>query len=651
MGDFSRDTFKLTNVMHQVLTGETVITPRHYVGVRMQQGVPFIDADFNDSDDIRRREMEILVKDYIGDGVPGLGQGFAIVPVEVDNDFAVQAGKLIVGGWQVFNPAMILYSELPRFEGGTTDLTTSTGDRFDIVYLDLYEVETAVFGDNSDERLVNNVIGIETTTRMERIWTVRVAENESNFSVLTLNEPGHKYYPLARLHRTSSARIESYMIEDLRRVGLTLADRIKAPMYVSRGGETLDYSRFTSMLSRMRDILRHWQENSLFPIVLSGTASWLAYQNAMNEILSISAAAEVNSDTHNLDNEDGLAVMQKLVTAQHLLLTVIRAYPASDISIVDLYEDYLDGDLGVISGIQPAIDNQDLLAAVNVQEDLIDFLGLSTGDLPQGNVTVVMNTVVPATATSTSSFEINFTVTSELSLPVTPEVFDLSADISDIRWAASLNKAQLTLAPESSDTVTMLVDPDDSLNPGDFAEITLLVRANRRPSIVSSLPRQTFTIGSLPPGETFIFYSGSTGTGVHDLIDGNLVIPRVEIPGPMTPYTIIFILVNTTGGTEAGGELQTFDISYELIWPVSVPAGVIPGDWQPNAPILVAGNDVSGIDLSANVSIIIPDISAVTEDIEFILSVTATLVAVNGAPIASGKTLTIEQPIIIQPTT
>ena len=112
MGDNSRDTFKLTNVMHQFASGDAVTEPRHYVSVRMQQGVPVLDADLNEMADVPMRSMELLVRDVIGDGVPGKGQGFAITPIEVDNDFAIEAGVLVVGGWQVFNPTRLQYSEL-----------------------------------------------------------------------------------------------------------------------------------------------------------------------------------------------------------------------------------------------------------------------------------------------------------------------------------------------------------------------------------------------------------------------------------------------------------------------------------------------------------------------------------------------------------
>jgi len=66
MGNFSRDTFDKL---------------KHYVGVRLQQGVPLVDADWNEQEDIRKYELQAFLKWFIGDGVPSGNDGFRIVPV------------------------------------------------------------------------------------------------------------------------------------------------------------------------------------------------------------------------------------------------------------------------------------------------------------------------------------------------------------------------------------------------------------------------------------------------------------------------------------------------------------------------------------------------------------------------------------------
>ena len=63
MGDFSRSTFDRV---------------KHYVGVRLQQGVPLVDADWNELEDIRRYEVQAFLKWFVGDGVPANNDGFRI---------------------------------------------------------------------------------------------------------------------------------------------------------------------------------------------------------------------------------------------------------------------------------------------------------------------------------------------------------------------------------------------------------------------------------------------------------------------------------------------------------------------------------------------------------------------------------------------
>ena len=66
MGNFSRDTFDKL---------------KHYVGVRLQQGVPLVDADWNEQEDIRRYELQAFLKWFVGNGVPEGNDGFRIISI------------------------------------------------------------------------------------------------------------------------------------------------------------------------------------------------------------------------------------------------------------------------------------------------------------------------------------------------------------------------------------------------------------------------------------------------------------------------------------------------------------------------------------------------------------------------------------------
>ncbi len=641
MADTSRDTFRLTNVLHQLLDDQPVAEPRQYVDVRLQQGVPLLDADWNEAHEVRRREVELLIRDHIGDGVAGLGNGFSIAPVEADNDFAILAGALVVGGWQVINPALVRYSEL----ADAPALSEPGSDRIDFVYLDAWEAEVGASGAGADERLVHAAIGIETAVRVERRWTVRVAEATSDFDALVLDEPGHKYTPLARLFRGASPSIEGYMIEDRRRLGLTLADGIKAPLFVRRGGETVNPTRFSSVLSELQRILRTWQENSLFPISIGTMEQLFAYQNALNAIYYLSTSAQVASDAANLDNSDALDVIQKLVDAQRSLIEVLRVHGTGvpeEMQILDFYETHLDGDAGAgLPGIQPPLDVEDLLGAVQGQETLNEMLGLQTDDLPEGNLTVNLNRVDPATPLAPDTpFAITYDVTNDLLIPGIPEQIDLEPVVSDTRWAHALDVAALTLDPGASGQAVLTVTPGATLDPGDFADINLVARAHRRPSLRSVQPAQRFTIDSPPPGESFFFYSGSV-----PLVDGELQLPSIAVEGPSF-FDVPFTLVNTTGGVEE----HAFRIEFLAVWPGTLPSGVNPDDWQPPPSLqTIAEVAVPGADDTVLIRLQGPSPLAdggVTE-IRFDLQVTATLIRFGTTPVPDGKTSTVDMPVLI----
>lgn len=55
---------------------------KHYVGVRLQQGVPIVDEDWNELEDIRKEELRSFLKWFVGDGVPQGNDGFRIEPIE-----------------------------------------------------------------------------------------------------------------------------------------------------------------------------------------------------------------------------------------------------------------------------------------------------------------------------------------------------------------------------------------------------------------------------------------------------------------------------------------------------------------------------------------------------------------------------------------
>lgn len=221
MGNFSRNTFDKL---------------KHYVGVRLQQGVPIVDADWNELEDIRKYELQAFLKWYVGNGVPQGNDGFHILPASLNNDFAIKggdgtaegAGRCLVEGRDALIESNLNYTAQRLFQEAGLDaawnvaplpaLTTPAANRADTVYLDVWEREV-----NSAEdlaQLVNPAIGIETCVRLRREWVVRVAEGAT---APPAPPAGHAYYVLAQLARTAGeARILPAHATDRRQTGLSV---------------------------------------------------------------------------------------------------------------------------------------------------------------------------------------------------------------------------------------------------------------------------------------------------------------------------------------------------------------------------------------------------------------------------------------------
>src|SRR5215467_7842755 len=78
-----------------LITNSTFDPLKARCNVRLQQGVPIVDADLNELDDVRKFEMRAYLKWFVGDGIPDGSDGFridAIVAGSAD-DFIIRAGN------------------------------------------------------------------------------------------------------------------------------------------------------------------------------------------------------------------------------------------------------------------------------------------------------------------------------------------------------------------------------------------------------------------------------------------------------------------------------------------------------------------------------------------------------------------------------
>ena len=211
---------------------ETTFNPlARYVNVRMQQGVPIVDADVNELDDIRKFELRAFLKWFVGDGVPDGNDGFRIDGADRDNDFLIRfggsasegatpaeqglrnVGRMIADGLDVTIAADLAFSEQELYQlnpGAETlaarlkvpvvpELATPTTNTVIAAYLDVWE--TLVTADD-DTALLHSGLGVETCARVRRDWVVRVREGRSAPSAGDADFiPGHSYVLLAHIGR------------------------------------------------------------------------------------------------------------------------------------------------------------------------------------------------------------------------------------------------------------------------------------------------------------------------------------------------------------------------------------------------------------------------------------------------------------------
>lgn len=249
-----------------VISPDTFDPLRRYVGVRLQQGVPIVDADENEREDCRKFELRAFLKWFVGDGVPEGNDGFRIEGTSLSNDFMIRSGesgeaqpeglrrvgRCLVDGLDVMIAQDLKYSDQPLHpsQPGAAaraaawgvpllpQLTTPAGIQVLLVYLDVWERLVTPMEDPS---LLHPGLGTESCVRLKREWVVRLHDSEaSGFEP----PPGHSYYVLAHLFRRGGdAFVHPKDVQDKRETGLLMPpttlidDTLGVPAYSYRRGE------------------------------------------------------------------------------------------------------------------------------------------------------------------------------------------------------------------------------------------------------------------------------------------------------------------------------------------------------------------------------------------------------------------------------
>ncbi|MER7928617.1 DUF6519 domain-containing protein [Streptomyces sp. NPDC096057] len=216
------------------MTSSTFHPLLRYVNVRLQQGVPIVDSDVNELDDVRKFELRAFLKWYVGDGVPEGTNGFQITG-GLSNDFTIGAGapagsgsteldtalahtgRIIVDGLDVMITTDVAFSAQPLHASQTGSsalaaklgvpvvpaLTTPGAVTTLIAYLDVWE---HLVTPDDDPNLILPGLGVESCARIKREWVVRTGAavpvpGASDFLA------GHSYTALAVLNRPASTAL------------------------------------------------------------------------------------------------------------------------------------------------------------------------------------------------------------------------------------------------------------------------------------------------------------------------------------------------------------------------------------------------------------------------------------------------------------
>lgn len=233
-----------------VITLDTFNPLKQFVSVRLQQGVPIVDADWNELDDVRKFEVRAFLKWFVGDGVPAgpNAAAFRIDGTGLANDFAIRSGvagppdalanvgRILADGRDAIITADVLFSAQPLHasQPGAAALATALGvpqitaltvpaANADVVaYLDMWE---RLVTPTEDPSLVLPALGTESCARVKREWVVRVRAG-TNVPVFGDPDflPRHSYLALATIARqTGLPAVNAGHVTDRRLIGLTMS--------------------------------------------------------------------------------------------------------------------------------------------------------------------------------------------------------------------------------------------------------------------------------------------------------------------------------------------------------------------------------------------------------------------------------------------
>jgi uncharacterized protein DUF6519 len=604
---------------------------KHYVGVRIQQAVPLLDADWNLLEDLRRREVESVGDLFIGDGVPVGSDGFHIGATAAPNDFTIAPGVLLAGGKLARNEGAVTYTTQPNFGQPGLDtpllpLITPATTRAFLVVLDVWEREV---DSDEDPALIDNRIGVETAVRVKREWAVRVLRDPEDLPLVGAPPPGHVFVKLARLSRVAAdPSITAAMIVDLRDTQLTLLRRVDVRDSV--GNVIVDNARFEHALTITRTNVNAFTKYITTQFNAPSTTL------VSVEVLGLAAAAHIAHTVEaglaplgalSMANQGALRFLQQLYDAQQSFMTLWRDFVLKLGGAVKKYASYqvfigqLDDRLnkpavGSLTGLLAAINASNLLAATEMQEEIARLIGSQRTSIARGSIQVSYSNAPPGNVTTGIPARLEYKIKSFTTqadtysvsiLPVAgwPRVLvDIGGNPvpnNKISIGASGDASSIfvNVTPQTGSQTLQLEVKSDS-NPGEIDQITGLI---------------TLTIGApFPLGDDQVQFQIET----PNLATINAGIVTVNAPVG-TPASVGVRIFNSTGQT------ATFDVAVDVVPGSQVGNWTISRSGGASIPIANGANGKAG-----GISITRVDGTAVSVQARYTVST-----IVSGSPVTA----------------
>ena len=606
MSNISRDSFRETqNILNDLrgLVSPAQVDPKHYVGIRLQQGSPLIDADLNEMEDIRRIELETVLAQAIGSGVPAGSEGFRIRQHSSNNNFNIEGGLLFVDGWLVINRARIDYANQPhRNSPGVAPpvpvVDSAVLARRDLVYLDTWEIEV---DSQADDSLLNPRIGVETSTRLQRAWVVRFATIAATVDPLAPTaipnrQPRHRYYALATLNRLPGAQITEGMINDLRRTQLTLDALTFAPLFIDDvgRGQRLDSARLAAAmrgnLDAMRDVLGRAPET--FVYAGKEVQSWQA-MTAFNDVRASAVSIEQGALAQILHRKAALVAMNAFYQVQKNLVNTLQQISSAGTGVVPIgsflaiYRPRLDGIAANDSqSLKFALDASDLLGAVVAQERLNQDLAAQSNTLPEGTVSASLIAISPTgVLKEKTNYQLTIRIQSQLTSANGSE--RIRAIVSagpgwNLQFVGStepdLKELVVDVANQKSRDVILSFSADQS---AANTTLNLTVRPERRQQFVFTNPPVNLALGQeVLPAQVI----ASLTAEIPGLLPNNTTpaVPRLTMFG--AGVKLAFTVTNLSASPEV------FLVTVTSINPLNGNPITATGWQQPNQPVLPSLN-------------------------------------------------------------